>query len=228
MSEDELSDPLFVLDADSVFRARSLSEFPWLEHGFGARASGGWPNAPLLLKQVHSDRVLEAGRISPGEPGDALITDQPGLWLCVRTADCLPILIADSRARAVAAVHAGWRGTAGGIVTRTVAALNQRYGSRPSDLVAAIGPGIGGCCFEVGPEVARLFQNVLPERRDLDQKTRIDLAEVNRRQLLAAGVPEPAVSRSRRCTRCDAALFHSWRRDGPAAGRMITGIRVNN
>jgi YfiH family protein len=115
----------------------------------------------VTLKQMHSAVVRVAGREDATERptlwGDGLMTDEPGVLLGVQTADCFPILIADTRRRAVAAFHAGWRGTLKGIVERGVGSMRKEFGSQPEDLTAAIGPGIGNCCFTVGPEVEALF-----------------------------------------------------------------------
>jgi YfiH family protein len=132
----------------------------------------------------------------------------------VRTADCFPILLADTRNRAVAAVHAGWRGTAAHIVSGALQEMRERFGTSPADVQAAIGPGIGVCCYEVGIEVARQF--------GLDNSGRIDLAAVNRSQLLAAGLAENHIEIIGGCTQCDAHQFHSFRRDKEHAGRMIS------
>src|SRR5271170_2732840 len=137
------------------------------------------------LTQVHSARVVH---ISPdisapgcaGE-GDALITRRPGIAISIRTADCFPILLADPEHHAVAAVHAGWRGTAEGIVGRTLDAMRSGFDTSPGQIVAAIGPGIGACCYEVGQEVTARF--------GLRDAGRIDLAAINRAQLIHAGVP---------------------------------------
>ena len=124
----------------------------------------------------------------------------------------------------MAAVHAGWKGTVAGICVTTVQALERQYGSRPQDLMAAIGPGIGMCCFEVGPEVAVQFRTLFPERHDLGDRTSIDLAEANLRQLLAAGLDASHLAVAGVCTSCAAELYHSYRRDRDGAGRMVSGI----
>lgn len=238
MPESQLTGAPFLLDSDGVLRSRLLAAQSWLEHGFGTRLSGDWPKVPLLLKQIHSDRVVEAGAVPSGEQADAVVSNQPGLWLPVRTADCLPILLADPVHRAVAAVHAGWRGVVGGIATKTVAEMTRRYGTRPADMIAAIGPGIGICCFEVGPEVAEQFRmapaDALREPQEsapqtlqiMREKTHIDLEATVARQLAEAGVLRERIAPAHRCTRCDAALFESWRRDRESAGRMVSAIRV--
>lgn len=212
-----------------MYRAASLARLDWVEHGFGSRRSADWfPRERLAtLKQVHSNITVIPER--PGlylAEGDSLVTDQPGLLVGVRTADCLPILMADRKRHVVAAVHAGWRGTVQEIALSVLATLRSRYGTRPEDIEAAIGPGIGECHYEVGPEVAAQFKKYFPERNDLDGATRIDLAEANRRQLIAAGVPAPQVVNGGPCTYCLPAEFHSWRRDGPKSGRMISVIGV--
>ena len=169
------------------------------------------------LKQIHSGLVLVADRDGLIGEGDALITGQPGIAVSVRTADCYPILLVDSRRRAVAAVHAGWRGTAARIVSETIAEMRVRFETDPADIYAAIGPGIGGCCYEVGPDVARQF----------DQSAgHLDLADANRRQLIDSGVDISHVDMFGMCTFCDAARFHSYRRDKEQAGRMVSFIRV--
>ncbi len=222
----------FVLDADGVLKAPILDAFPWLTHGFGTRLSAEWPErgftggALVRLKQVHSNRVVDAGSIPHGmiEEGDALVAARPGTLVSVRTADCIPILIADPRSHAVAAIHAGWRGTVAGIAGATILSMRRLFDSVPEDLVAAIGPGIGPCCFEVGPEVSAQFQETFPERADLGLHTSVDLAEANRRKLIGGGLIPGNILIDARCTRCEGHLFHSWRRDGAKAGRMTAAI----
>lgn len=220
------------LDADKVYRAPELKELSWLEHGFATRLSVGWPNSASLaanlatVRQVHSNRVLIARDPGVAGEGDALISNQAGLSLAIRTADCLPILIADTRNRAIAAVHAGWRGAVADIISSTLEALRQEYGSRPEDLRVAIGPGIGACCFEVGPEVAVQFQPFFLERDDLTKRTQIDLVETITRQLSRNGVTRGQCALSQMCTRCNAEYFESYRREREAAGRMVAAIGI--
>lgn len=219
---------MFRLDSSSVLRAQKLEQFPWLFHGFGTRLSVGWPASAALAtaKQTHSDIVLIA--TGPGNcgSGDGLISRKSGLTVAIRTADCLPVVIVDPTTRAVAAVHAGWRGVVAGIVPKALASMKLEFGSRPEDLEIAIGPGIGPCCFEVGPEVAIQFAPFFPERDDLTVRTKVDLAETVIRQLGRNGVSEEQVSVCRLCSCCEPALFESYRRDREKAGRMVaaTGI----
>lgn len=205
-----------------------LDQFPWLEHGFGTRRSADWPPSQSLatLRQIHSKKIVLAEQ--PGElgQGDALISNTPGITLTIRTADCLPILIADPANRAIAAVHAGWRGTAQQILPETIRAMSDRFGSRIEDLVIAIGPGIGKCCYEVGPEVVEQFGELFPEWRGLRGPQKIDLIEAAVRQLRRNGGNAGQIDPSGLCTRCLGDWFHSYRRDGAAAGRMYSGISI--
>jgi hypothetical protein len=127
-------DRVFYKDEKQVYRVSELERFAWLELGFGTRLSEGWPPEPAVrLRQIHSTICLCADDAAGFEgTGDALISNTPGRYLSVRTADCIPILMMDERCKAIAAVHAGWRGAADGIVARTVDALAARYSSRPS------------------------------------------------------------------------------------------------
>lgn len=219
---------MFRLDGGNVYRAQTLEDIPWLEHGFGTRLSSRWPHPGDLatVQQIHSDKVLVADHAGCIGEGDALISNQPGITLSVRTADCLPILMADTRNLAVAAVHAGWRGTLLEIVPKTVQAMGEQFGTRPDDLVIAVGPGIGACCFEVGPDVASQFSALFPERVDLNRKTKIDLVETNLRLLGRNDGRMRQIATSGLCTCCQPNLFHSYRRDRDQAGRMVSAIRL--
>ena len=166
------------------------------------------------LQQIHSAKVMVANHSGCLGEADALVTTQAGLTVSVRTADCYPIFLADERKRAVAAVHAGWRGTVAHILDATIKAMQ----SRPEDIYAAIGPGIGVCCYQVGPEVGKLFA--------LEQGGKVDLAAANRTQLLATGVPAAQISTLGGCTFCDAVQFHSFRRDKDQLGRMVSWIAL--
>jgi polyphenol oxidase len=199
-----------------MITAPNFTELDWLTHGFGIRDSE-YPSGICTIKQIHSKIVLEA----PGDPvreGDALISNKPGVIIGIRTADCVPILIADFRHRAIGSIHAGWRGTAENIVVETVAAMASKWRTRPEDIRAAIGPSIGRCCYEVGPEVAARFGN------DGTAKAHIDLPSENEKQLRAAGVQN--IWKSGECTFCAAQRFFSFRREHESAGRMISFIGI--
>lgn len=199
-----------------ILHSPLLSQLAWIDHGFGTRLAPLSQEGMASLKQIHSGVALAADRAGCAGEGDALLTGSPGLRLSVRSADCYPILLADTKNRAVAAVHAGWRGAAAGIVVNTIAKMRAQFGTSAADLFAAIGPGIGLCCYQVGAEVARLF--------GLEGAGRIDLAAATRRQLIDAGVPEPHIDVLGGCTYCDAARFYSFRREKERAGRMISYI----
>jgi len=213
---------VFYLDSGKVYRVTELDSIEWLEHGFGTRLANIPARFPNLatLKQVHSAECVAAqGRTGLLGSGDALLENAAGAVVAVKTADCIPILLVDQRRRAVAAVHAGWRGTVARIAASAVAAMRDCFGSAPEDIHAAIGPGIGPCCYEVGPEVAAQFG----ERG----RAHIDLADANRRQLIEAGVTARRIYTSNLCTMCRPEEFHSFRRDKEAAGRLYSfaGIR---
>jgi polyphenol oxidase len=213
---------VFYKDSSQIYRVTELDSLPWLVHGFGTRHA----EVPALfgnlatLRQMHSAAcVAAAGRAGVLGEGDALLEDTPGSVVAVKTADCLPILLADDRHRAVAMVHAGWRGTVADIARRAVEAMRDRFGTAPEELHAALGPGIGKCCYEVGPEVAAEFGQ--------RGRAHVDLAQDNRRRLLGAGVTPERIYASNLCTMCRSGEFHSFRRDRDASGRMhsFAGIR---
>ncbi|MBI4903435.1 MAG: peptidoglycan editing factor PgeF [Acidobacteria bacterium] len=208
----------------NLILANGLSAIPWVRHGFGTRQAGLWTDGlpSVCLKQIHSDLVLTAGDACGllGE-GDAVICGKAGVWIGVRTADCVPILLADRERKVVAAIHAGWRGTAAGLVGKALARMKEEFGTEPVDVTAAVGPCIGGCCYEVGDEVAARFGKAGESPRG---RALVDLAAENVMQLSAAGVRD--IEQLRECTRCNEQKFHSYRRDGERAGRMVSAISI--
>jgi YfiH family protein len=195
------------------------------------------PAAPAWLRQVHGPHVVRlrppdaSAGVEPVAEADAAWTDEPGLACAVLVADCLPVLFADRRGRAVAAAHAGWRGLAGGVLEATLVALDEGADVAPGDLVAWIGPGISAAHFEVGDDVLAAFgRSALAHdqphfawspRADGTPRWRADLPALARERLHAAGVREVAVDG--RCTAADASAFFSFRRDG-ATGRMAAAV----
>jgi YfiH family protein len=185
-----------------------------------------------FMRQVHGNdvRAFEPDGSPPFEC-DGLVTDREGLGVVVQTADCVPLLLWDARANAVAAVHAGWRGTLLRVTTRALAALRSSFGSSASGVHAAIGPAIRACCFEVGNEVVAAFE---ASGREIDRISRpgkrerlhIDLIEDNRHQLLDAGVPEAQIHDSGLCTHCEPERLYSFRREGPSVGRLMGAIGI--
>lgn len=216
------------------------------------QAALGAQKFPLInLKQIHS-AVIRPFTAAPKEPckGDASFTKTPGLLLGIQTADCVPILLVDPKKRAVAAVHAGWRGTLARILEKTVGELVANYNSNPSDLLAAIGPSIGSCCYEVGAELVIQFTSQFADAADYFDEPRsgeepnplqwlnmmppghqpppknvhLDLPKANRSQLFAAGLREKNVFSSNLCTACHPSLFFSYRKQGPRSGRLLSAI----
>lgn len=156
---------------------------------------------------------------------DALVTRTPRILLGVKTADCVPVLLADARTRACAAVHAGWRGTLASIVTRTLERMAREFGTQAGDVSAAIGPAALACCYEVGDEVISAFKEKFSDADNLFKATRdghalVDLHRANREQLIAAGVPLEQIYCAPLCTMCRTDLFFSYRREKRTHGRV--------
>jgi purine-nucleoside/S-methyl-5'-thioadenosine phosphorylase / adenosine deaminase len=207
------------------------------------------------LSQIHSD-VVRLFAAPPAAPcrGDASTTNRPGLLLAVQTADCVPILLVDPKSRAVAAVHAGWRGTLQRIVTKAIGKMQMQFGTKPADLVAAIGPSIGGCCYEVGTEVAAEFRSQFsnasewfdelrtgdepnplqwlnmkpPGHQPPPKNVLLDLRKANRAQLLEAGLNARNIFVSDLCTACRRDLLFSYRKEGGTTGRLMAVIGIRN
>jgi YfiH family protein len=175
------------------------------------------------LRQVHGSRVVCCdGEPVPPPEGDALATARPGLAACVLTADCVPVLLGDPRTGAVAAVHAGWRGTLARAAARAVEALEREYGARRENLLAAVGPAIGPCCYEVSPDLAERFQVEFGTAVMAHPRTpRVDLWTANEAVLQQAGIPGERIEVLDRCVACDAESFFSHRRDGVRTGRQV-------
>lgn len=196
------------------------------------------------VTQVHGSHVVDVSATGPlPEPSreaDALISTRPDVAVAVRTADCVPLLLADRRRGAVAAVHAGWRGTAAGVASATLHAMGRRFGTRPSDLAVAIGPSIGPCCYEVGSDVVDAFAAAGHERHLIQRwfatpppprgsrgraALRLNVAAANRDQLVLAGVPEDQIVVAALCTAMHLEALTSYRVERERAGRMLAAIR---
>src|SRR5688572_24801174 len=197
------------------------------------------------VNQVHGNTVVgvRRGLSRDDQPMDAdvLISDDPAVAVAVRAADCVPLLLADATTGAVAAVHAGWRGTAARAAAAAVDAMAREFGSRPADLTAAIGPSIGPCCYEVGPElvdafaaagherhlIQRWFATPPPARGSREKPTlRLDVAGANHDQLVLAGVPETSIHMSGLCTAMHLDVLTSYRAEKEKAGRIAGVIRT--
>jgi hypothetical protein len=247
-------------DLNLGFTAEDVRETVAQNRRLFAEAVSGDPSTPLVdVHQIHSNLVLlasvaDASREKP-RSADGLMTGEPGLLVGIRTADCIPILVADRKRRAVAAFHAGWRGTVQRIVESGIGRMRLQFGSRPEDLVAAIGPGIGPCCYSVGEEVLSSFESQFAYARELFREVydsgpvrtkypllfmtqrapghseigpslHLNLVEANRRQLLAAGLKPRAIHLIGGCTSCHRELFFSHRGSEGHAGRMMSVIGI--
>jgi hypothetical protein len=200
-----------------MIQAPNMVNLEWLGHGFGRRDSI-LPEGIRTIRQIHSAIVHDTAAIDSAFEGDALISRESGVHVGVKTADCVPILLVDTTTRTVAAVHAGWRGSAANIVSAVV----RKMTARPEDVRAAIGPSIGVCCYEVGPDVARQFGAWIPELNTVHDPVHLDLPAINEQQLRELGVQD--IWKSGECTYCRADRFFSFRREREQAGRMISFI----
>ena len=183
------------------------------------------------LRQVHGrvvrsiDTAGHAPWADPRPDGDALVSAGRGRAIGVHVADCVPIVLCDPVHGVIGAAHAGWRGTVAGVLGATLAAM-AAAGARPEDVYVGMGPAIGVCCFEVGPEVVAAFRHADPDADSsirTGPRARIDLLDANRRQAIAAGVREERIAAANLCTACRSDLLISYRRGGRSAGRM-TGL----
>jgi polyphenol oxidase len=236
-------------DPDHVTENRSL---------FVSATTGGKEILGMVtLRQIHSSliRRVTADDINTSLKGDGLMTDQPGVLLGIQTADCIPVLVADRKNRAVAAFHAGWRGTLARIVENGVGRMRLEFGSGPENLIASIGPGIGQCCYSVGDEVRQQFESQFtyapdlfrevydsdpvkekypmlfltaraPGHSELGPGMHLDLVEANRRQLLAAGLKKGSIFVTGQCTGCNIDRFFSHRIERGFTGRMMSVIGI--
>lgn len=191
----------------------------------------GFDAFPRTAHQVHGVglNVATSEPFPDGTQGDIVLTNAPGLAVGIFVADCVPVLLYAPDVAAVAAVHAGWRGTALGASQVAVNALHETYGADPRRVIAAIGPSIKGCCYQVGPEVHEAMQGLPDPEACLtarDGRWMLDLQEANRQQLEAAGLSPENVHVSGLCTHCREDLFFSYRRDGAMSGRLIGAIAL--
>ncbi len=196
--------------------------------------SGEWETAQFVFpRQTHSDHVAvvrEANHVPAIADTDALITNQPGLFVCVQTADCVPVLLYDPKKQVVAAVHAGWRGTVSKIAAKTIRRMTEEFGCSPADIIAGIGPSIHIHAYEVGPEVVNAVENNFSNSRALLKPSfnsghaYFDLWEANKTILIESGIPEESIEVMGLCSFEHPDLFYSARRDGAATGRMVSAI----
>ena len=208
-----------------------------------------WPL--VTLRQVHSDLIHHVDKLPEHMlTGDGLVSGSPGILLAIQTADCLPVILADSKRRAVGVFHAGWRGTLKRIVEKGVGEMRRYFGTLPDDVKAFIGPGVHSCCYNVGQEVRDKFESQFeyaaalfhetketddihekypllfltaraPGHSVLPKKIFLDLVEANRRQLMAAGVAARNITASPLCTSCRVDLLFSYRAEKGVTGRLL-------
>lgn len=235
---------------DRVEQNRKL----FLTEAGAATKAKSWPL--VMLRQIHSDVIHVVRSHRPGLlVGDGLVTNLSAFSLGILTADCFPVLLADTRNKAIGAFHCGWRPTVKRIVEKGLGIMRYEFGTRAEDVYAAIGPGIQSCCYEVGEELkekfesqfayaAELFHSVqesdvvrerhpmlfmnqrAPGHGDPCIKLHLDLREANRRQLLALGVPEKNISALAHCTACNTSKFFSHRAERGKTGRMLALIGI--
>jgi hypothetical protein len=215
-------------------------------------AAGAEGRTLITLKQIHSNLTRRVARADADRRmrADGLMTDDPGVMLGIQTADCVPVVVRDARTGAVAAFHAGWRGTLKRIVEGGIGKMRLEFGSRPEELEAAIGPAIGACCYAVGEEVKseflsqfsyapELFSEIYdsdpvkekypllfltaraPGHSNMGPNLHLDLIEANRRQLIDAGLRAESIATAYRCTNCEPEMFFSYRAEHGFCGRMM-------
>lgn len=189
----------------------------------------------VFPRQTHSDRVVvvtSENFTNTIEDTDALITNEPGIFICVQTADCVPILLFDPVKKVVAAIHAGWKGTISKIAKKTIGQMTEKFGCNPADIVAGIGPSIHMHAYEVGPEVVEAVEASFSNHTALlkpsmnSGKAYFDLWEANQTVLMESGIPEENIELMGLCSFEQSDLFYSARRDGADTGRMVSGIRL--
>ncbi len=193
------------------------------------------PSGIVFIDQIHGSKIVTLKKDAEPLLGDAVISDETGCYPSIKTADCQAILIIDPIKRVTAAIHAGWRGTVQRITRKVILELETAFGCHPSDFIAALGPSVGTCCYEVDEKVIEPFRKSIPDAyrfiesymitdpvSGLDRlSSRIDLRRTNRHELIESGVNPANVKDLGLCTQCHGTMFYSYRRDGANPGRLI-------
>ena len=213
----------------------------WQNRQIFCQALGMKAENLCTCQQVHKDNICcvtaeEAGAgrqeyAAAIADTDALITNVPGIPLMLFFADCTPLMLYDPVKKVIAVAHGGWKGTAAMIAAKTVAKMQEVYGTSPQDCLAAIGPAIGPCCYEVGENVQEIVRTVFPALSDKlllvkGDKVHLDLWQANKLQLLAAGLQEEKIDCAETCTQCNADLFYSYRADNGQTGRIAAVMMI--
>ncbi len=224
-----------------MMRSQLLGQFDGvIDHGFTTKEEGGdfagitksIGFKPIRLEQIHSSLAywVDSSQVwgDATKQGDALLTNEK-TPICVRTADCLPILIFEPGKKIVAAIHSGWRGLVGGVIESTLG-LMQTHGANPSQMHAAIGPGLCQNCFEIGPEVKAVFENLFPDQSSLwkaghSDRWHVDLKAAANKVLEDAALPPSQIEDLNHCTKCESDQFYSYR-SGDKDARMISFMRI--
>ena len=230
---------LTTIESLPMIQAPIFQNESWLLHGFGVRdiaiekyLAAFRINEAVVptTRQVHGNKVhiLRANNKVAASllEADAFVTDQPNIVCFIRTADCLPILLADTKHHVIGAIHSGWRGTAQKILLETMAVMEKEWGTKPADLKVAVGPAIGGHCYEVGFDVIKAFEKagLFPGAWiEVSQKNKwyLDIAYANFHLLEQAGVLREQIYLSLACTACDLARFASFRKEGKKRGEQV-------
>jgi YfiH family protein len=187
----------------------------------------------IVANQTHSDHIhIVTEEKTKGwkslsdaiEDCDALITDRPHVMLTILTADCVPILLYDKKNHVIAAIHAGWKGTRAQITSKTITKMKETFNTHAEDIMAAIAPSIGQCCYEVGEEVAQHFFDTPQGFRQVQEKYMLDLPQINKIQLLQSGLKEEYIEMSNICTACEVEHFFSYRKEAGCSGRFMSMI----
>ena len=189
----------------------------------------------IVAQQTHSDKIhIVTEKATKGWHSqqdaivdcDALITNQINIILTILTADCVPILLYDKEKKVIAAIHAGWKGTKSEILTKTVKKMIQKFHTSTQNIIAGIAPSIGSCCYEVGYDVAQHFSHISGAYKQHNNKYMLDLPSINKKQLLALGIPEQNIEMSNICTSCKVDRFFSYRKEQGCSGRFMSMIGI--
>jgi YfiH family protein len=191
----------------------------------------------IVANQTHSDiiRIISEEKTQGWnsthdaiQECDAMITDKPNIILSILTADCVPILLYDTKKNVVAAIHAGWKGTKAEITYKTVKKMQKFFNSKPEDIIAGIAPSIGSCCYEVGEDVAKHFFQISHSFTKKGEKYMLDLAYINKIQLLNSGLHTKQIEMSNVCTSCNVEHFFSYRKEKGCSGRFMSMIGLRD
>ncbi len=214
-----------------MIQSNLFSQIPHLKHGFGSRYDAPLEGEVIMSQQVHEDRIflVDAAKSQRVQGYDAFLTQEEGISLCIKTADCLPVLMIDPMTRTIAAVHSGWRGSAKNIVVKTLHEMIS-LGADPEAILVASGPHMRGTCYEVDAVVWNAFPAESRESYFMPSEKEghyfFDNALYNHHQLIGQGIRPENIDVLDRCTFCEPEEFFSYRREKDQAGRLLNWIRL--